>query len=151
MLGLIEDARHTTTQWFKEAGDAVLLLGVTRNDLGASELLSVVADEASGAVPLLDLDAEKAVQKVCLEAIQTGLVRSAHDCSDGGLAVALAESCFSSYGREAIGARIDLSEHAKSSGLMLSPALLFGESPSRIIISLKPAHVFDVKAGALPA
>ena len=117
MLGLIEDARHTTTQWFKEAGDVILLLGVTRNDLGASELLSVVAGEASGAVPRLDLEAEKAVQKVCLEAIQAGLVRSAHDCSDGGLAVALAESCFSSYRREAIGARIDLSEHAKLSGI----------------------------------
>jgi phosphoribosylformylglycinamidine synthase subunit PurL len=145
MLGLIEDARHTTTQWFKEAGDVILLLGVTRNDLGASELLSVVAGEASGAVPRLDLEAEKAVQKVCLESIQAGLVRSAHDCSDGGLAVALAESCFSSYGREAIGARIDLSEHAKLSGIGGAPALLFGESPSRIIISLKPEHVSEVK------
>jgi phosphoribosylformylglycinamidine synthase len=145
MLGLIEDARHTTTQGFKEAGDLILLLGVTRNDLGASELLSVVTGEASGAVPRLDLEAEKAVQKVCLEAIQAGLVRSAHDCSDGGLAVALAESCFSSYGRVAIGARIDLSEHAKSSGLRPSAALLFGESPSRIIISLKPEHVSEVK------
>src|SRR5262249_36721206 len=148
MLGLIEDARHTTTQWFKEAGDIILLLGVTRNDLGASELLSVVAGEASGAVPRLDLEAEKAVQKVCLEAIQACLVRSAHDCSDGGLAVALAESCFSSYGREAIGARIDLSEHAKLSGpwsFGYAPALLFGESPSRIIASLKPEHVSQVK------
>jgi phosphoribosylformylglycinamidine synthase len=145
MLGLIEDARHTTTQWFKEAGDVILLLGVTRNDLGASELLSVVAGEAGGAVPRLDLEAEKAVQKVCLEAIQSGLVRSAHDCSDGGLAVALAESCFSSYGREAVGARIDLSEHAKLSGIGDAPALLFSESPSRIIISLKPEQVSEVK------
>jgi phosphoribosylformylglycinamidine synthase len=145
MLGLIEDARHTTTQWFKEAGDAILLLGMTRNDLGASELLSVVAGEASGAVPRLDLDDEKAVQKVCLEAIQAGLVRSAHDCSDGGLAVALAESCFSSYGRNAVGARIDLGEHAKLSGISDSAALLFSESPSRIIISLKPEHVSEVK------
>jgi phosphoribosylformylglycinamidine synthase len=145
MLGLIEDARHTTTQWFKEAGDVILLLGVTRNDLGATELLSVVAGKASGAVPRLDLEAEKAVQKVCLDAIQAGLVRSAHDCSDGGLAVTLAESCFSSYHRGAIGARIDLSEHAKLSGISLSPALLFGESPSRIIISLKPERVSEVK------
>jgi phosphoribosylformylglycinamidine synthase subunit PurL len=145
MLGLIEDARHTTTQWFKEAGDIILLLGVTRNDLGASELLSVVAGEASGAVPRLDLEAEKAVQKVCLEAIQAGLVRSAHDCSDGGLAVALAESCFSSYRREAVGARIDLIEHAKLSGVSEALALLFAESPSRIIISLKPEYVSEVK------
>jgi phosphoribosylformylglycinamidine synthase len=144
MLGLIEEARHTTTQWFKEAGDVILLLGLTRNDLGASELLSVVAGEDCGAVPRLDLETETAVQRVCLEAIQAGLVRSAHDCSDGGLAVTLAESCFSSYGREAIGARIDLSEHAKLSGLSLSPALLFGESPSRIVISLKPEHVSEI-------
>jgi phosphoribosylformylglycinamidine synthase len=145
MLGLIEDARHTTTQWFKEAGDVILLLGLTQNDLGASELLSVVAGEDCGSVPRLDLEAEKTVQKVCLEAIQAGLIRSAHDCSDGGLAMALVESCFSSYGREAIGARIDLSEHAKWSGLSDAPALLFGESPSRIIISLKPEHVTDLK------
>jgi phosphoribosylformylglycinamidine synthase subunit PurL len=145
MLGLIEDARHTTTQWFKEAGDVILLLGLTRNDLGASEVLSLMAGALGGAVPRLDLEAEIAVQKVCLEAIQACLVRSAHDCSDGGLAVALAESCFSSYGREAIGARIDLSEHAKLSGISDSAALLFSESPSRIIISLKPEHVSEVK------
>jgi phosphoribosylformylglycinamidine synthase len=146
MLGLIEEARHTTTQWFKEAGDVILLLGVTRNDLGASELLSVVAGEASGAVPRLDLEAEKAVQKVCLDAIQAGLVRSAHDCSDGGLAVALAESCFSSYRRDAIGARIDLSEHAKLSGIDDAVTLLFAESPSRIILSLKPEDAEAVRA-----
>jgi phosphoribosylformylglycinamidine synthase len=146
MLGLIEEARHTTTQWFKETSDVILLLGVTRKDLGASELLSVVAGETSGAVPRLDLEAEKAVQKVCLEAIQAGLVRSAHDCSDGGLAVALSESCFSSYRRDATGARIDLSEHAKLSGLDDAQALLFSESPSRIILSVKPEDAAAVRA-----
>ncbi|HEX5081583.1 MAG TPA: phosphoribosylformylglycinamidine synthase subunit PurL [Blastocatellia bacterium] len=145
MLGLIEDARHTTTQWFKEAGDVILLLGLTRNDFGASELLAITTGETGGAIPRLDLEAETAVQKVCLDAIQACVVRSAHDCSDGGLAVALAESCFSSYGRGPIGARIDLSEHAKLSGIGNAPALLFGESPSRIIISLKPEHVSEVK------
>ncbi|HEY6400189.1 MAG TPA: phosphoribosylformylglycinamidine synthase subunit PurL, partial [Blastocatellia bacterium] len=145
MLGLIEDARHTTTQWFKESGAVILLLGLTRNDLGASEALSILTGETGGVVPQLNLEAETAVQKVCLEAIQAGLVRSAHDCSDGGLAVALAESCFSSYSRGALGARIDLSEHAKLSGISDSAALLFGESPSRIIISVKPEHVSDVK------
>jgi phosphoribosylformylglycinamidine synthase subunit PurL len=62
LLGLIEDARHTTTQWFKEAGNVILLLGAMRNDLGASELLSVVVSDASGTVPRLGLDAKKAVQ-----------------------------------------------------------------------------------------
>jgi phosphoribosylformylglycinamidine synthase subunit PurL len=145
MLGLIEDARHTTTQWFKESGAVILLLGLTRNDLGASEALSILTGEVGGAVPQLDLEVETAVQKVCLEAIQAGLVSSAHDCSDGGLAVALAESCFSSYGREALGARIDLSEHAKLSGISDPATLLYSESPSRIIISVKPEHVSEVK------
>src|SRR6185436_19071726 len=117
MLGVIEDAKHITTQWFKEAGDAILLLGTTRDDLGASELLSVVANEASGVVPQLDIEAEKRVQQVCLTAIQSCLVRSAHDCAEGGLAVALTEGCFSSYGRKGIGAGIDLTEHAGLSGL----------------------------------
>ncbi len=145
MLGLIEDAHHTTTQWFREAGDVVLLLGKTGADLGASELLSVVADEIAGAVPHLDLETEKAVQQTCLTAIREELVQSAHDCSEGGLAVAIAESCFSSYRRQPMGARIDLSEHAGMSGLKDPAVLLFAESPSRIIISAKPEDVDRLK------
>ncbi len=141
MLGVIEEARHTTTQWFKEAGDIILLLGLTRQDLGASEVLSLIGGTVSGAVPRLDLETEKHAQQACLEAIQAGIVRSAHDCSDGGLAVALAESCFSSYRRPAIGAKIDLTEHSGMSGLKDRTALLFGESPSRIILSVKPENV----------
>jgi len=151
MLGVIEDAKHITTQWFKDAGDVILLLGATRSDLGASELLSVLTGEASGAVPTLDLEVEKAVQQVCLTAIQSCLVRSAHDCSDGGLAVALAESCFSSYGLAAVGAKIDLSEHAGLSGLDNALALLFAESPSRIVVSVKPENVERLKELAAQA
>lgn len=145
MLGVIEDSKHITTQWFKDAGDVIVLLGATRNELGASELLSVLTGEASGAVPQINLDAEKAVQQACLTAIQTCLVSSAHDCSDGGLAVALAESCFSSYRRNAFGARIDLTEHASLSGLKGDLALLFAESPSRIVLSVKPEKVEMLK------
>ncbi len=145
MIGIIEDGKHTTTQWFKEAGDVVVLLGVSREDVGASELLSVVTGEVSGAVPQLDLEAEKAVQQTCLDPIKQGLVRSAHDCSDGGLAIALAESCFSSYRRSSVGVEIDLSEHAKKSNLKDPAVLLFGESPSRIVLSLKPEYLDRVK------
>jgi phosphoribosylformylglycinamidine synthase II len=145
MLGVIEDAKHITTQWFKETGDVVLLLGVTRNDLGASELLSALTGEAAGAVPKIDLSEEKKVQDACLKAIQAGLVSSAHDCAEGGLAVALAESCFASYGRAGIGAKIDLGEHANLSNLTDSTALLFAESPSRIVLSAKPENVAGVK------
>ncbi|MEO6724516.1 MAG: phosphoribosylformylglycinamidine synthase subunit PurL [Blastocatellia bacterium] len=151
MLGVIEDAKHITTQWFKDAGDSILLIGKTGNDLGASELLSVLTGEAEGAVPHLDIEAEKAVQQVCLTAIQSCLVRSAHDCAEGGLAVALAESCFSSYGRNAVGAKIDLSEHVGLSELDDSLALLFAESPSRILLSVKPEKVEMVKELAAKA
>jgi phosphoribosylformylglycinamidine synthase II len=154
MLGVIEDARHVTTLWFKEAGDVVLLLGVTKEDLGASELLWALTGEAAGAPPSLDLKAELAVQRACLSAITEGLVASAHDCSDGGLAVALAECCFSSYRRGALGATIDLDEHAKASGVSDATTLLFSESPSRIILSVKSEAVDRIKqiaadAGAL--
>jgi phosphoribosylformylglycinamidine synthase len=151
MLGVIEDAKHITSQWFKAAGDVVLLLGVTRSDLGASELLSVLTGEAAGAVPKLDLAEELKVQQACLAAIQAGLVSSAHDCSEGGLAVALAESCFSGYGHSGIGAKIDLTEHARFSGLADSTTLLFAESPSRIVLSVKAENVDRVKEIAAEA
>lgn len=151
MLGLIEEARHVTTQWFKNSGDLILLLGLTRADFGASELLSELTGEIRGAVPRLDLDLEMAVQQATLTAIRNGLVKSAHDCSEGGLAVALAESCFSSYRHEALGARVDLAEHAALSDVTAPSTLLFAESPSRIIISVKPEDAAAVLAIAREA
>jgi phosphoribosylformylglycinamidine synthase II len=145
MLGVIEDARHTTTQWFKAEGDVILLLGRTRADLGASELLASLTGAVAGAVPPLDLALEQAAQQACLAVIETGLAQSAHDCSDGGLAVALAESCFSHYRHARIGARIHLPQHllpemAGGEETLRLAALLFGESPSRIILSVRPEH-----------
>jgi phosphoribosylformylglycinamidine synthase II len=116
MVGLIEDVRRVVLPGFKKSGDVIALLGTTQNDLDSL-------------VPKLDLDRELAVQKACLEAAEAGLLLSAHDCSDGGLAVTLAESCFSSLGRDAIGASVDLK------GEIGPTALLFSESPSRIVIS----------------
>ena len=92
----------------------IALLGTTQDDLSMSEYAVSIAGvttaefAASGKVPELDLERELAVQKACLAAAEAGLLLSAHDCSDGGLAVALAESCFSSLGREAIGAEVNL-------------------------------------------
>src|SRR5215468_12223766 len=94
---------------------------------------------ASGKVPALDLDREVAVQKACLAAAEAGLLLSAHDCSDGGLAVALAESCFSSLGRDAVGAAVDLN------GPFGPTTLLFSESPSRIVISFDPSDAGAVQ------
>jgi phosphoribosylformylglycinamidine synthase len=93
---------------------------------------------ASGKVPALDLNREVAVQKACLAAAEAGLLLSAHDCSDGGLAVALAECCFSSLGREAIGAEVNLE------GPLGPTVTLFSESPSRIVISFDPTEAATV-------
>ncbi|QQS44913.1 MAG: phosphoribosylformylglycinamidine synthase subunit PurL [Acidobacteriota bacterium] len=143
MIGVIEEARDATTQWFRDAGDVILLLGRTGNDLGAGELLSVLTGEETGPVPALDLETEKSVQEACLGSIKAGLVSSAHDCSEGGLAVALSECCFSSYRRPALGARVDLDAHA---GDLRNPvSLLFAESPSRIILSARPDNVTEIE------
>jgi phosphoribosylformylglycinamidine synthase len=158
MLGVIENARHVTAQWFKTAGDVILLLGKTNDDLGASELAASWVSEAVGRVPQLDLALEQSVQQVCLQAIQAGLARSAHDCAEGGLSVALAESCFSHYRKAAIGAQIDLTEHLGLSGARelteveaSKLALLFAESPSRIILSVAPEHTEQAKSLAAQA
>ena len=98
---------------------------------------------ASGAVPTIDLQLECAVQAVCLEAAEAGLLASAHDCSDGGLAVALAESCFSSLNRSGIGAEIDASEVATAS--LPASSVLFSESPSRIILSFPRSSLASIE------
>jgi len=139
MIGLVEDVHRVVQPGFKQTGDVVALLGTTADDLSLSEYAAVVdglsTEEmiAHGVVPKIDLQAERAVQTVCLEAAEAGLLASAHDCSDGGLAVALAECCFSSLGRTAIGAGITLP--ASLPGSLPTASMLFSESPSRIIVS----------------
>ena len=149
MIGLIEDTRKIVTHGFKNDGDIIALLGVTSDDLSVSEyartILGMTTDDmkASGRVPHVDLALEKLVQDTCLKLIDAGLLNSSHDCSDGGIAVAIAESCFSSLGRDAVGAEIEL----ESSGLS-NDALLFSESPSRIVVSFTPRHLDGVRAAA---
>lgn len=145
MVGLIEDVRRTIQPGFKNHGDVIALLGTTQDDLSTSEYAvsvggaTTVELEASGRVPELDLEREHSVQNACLEAAEAGLLTAAHDCADGGLAVALAELCFSSLGREAIGARVDLE------GTLSPTALLFSESPSRIVVSFEQAVVDQIR------
>jgi phosphoribosylformylglycinamidine synthase len=135
MVGIIEDVHHVTTQWFKAENRVIVLLGSTRDDLGATEYLAATRGVVEGRVPQLDLAQEKRLQDACLEIIRAGLVDSAHDCADGGLAVALAESAFSAYHKRAIGFEVDLEESG------LDPAtLLFAESPSRMILSTTEAN-----------
>jgi phosphoribosylformylglycinamidine synthase II len=136
MIGLVEDVRRVVQAGFKQAGDVIALLGNTANDISLSEYAATIdgvsTDSmiADGSVPKLDLKLECAVQQVCLEAAEAGLLASAHDCADGGLAIALAECCFSSLNRSAVGAEVEIPETSLS-----STSALFSESPSRIILS----------------
>ncbi|OQW32504.1 MAG: phosphoribosylformylglycinamidine synthase II [Nitrospira sp. SG-bin2] len=134
MVGLIEQADQTMTQWFKQDGDEIILLGATREDLGGSEYLKIIHAREQGSPPLLNMDAEKALHECVLALVRRGLVQSAHDCSDGGLAVTLAESCFSGQDRK-LGAVVRLAP-----GRIRRDAVLFGESQSRVVLSAKPSH-----------
>ena len=151
MVGLIDKAEHITTQAFKAAGDVIILVGPVIDPgagqlgLGASHYYKVVAGQKAGNTPRLNMTLEKNVQSAVLALIQAGLVKSAHDCSEGGLAVALAEGCMSGN----LGATVALPsgpalanfpEHAARAGL------LFGESQSRIIITVAPENVDAVLA-----
>ena len=137
MVGLIEPADRMTTQWFRNPGDRVILLGETQEDLGGTEYLKVVHYREQGAPPWLNLETEKTLHDCMLRLTSKRLVQSAHDCSDGGLAVTLAECCFSPQAVQdkPLGATIQLD----SNGLR-TDALLFGESPSRIVLSVAPGH-----------
>ncbi|CAN5478355.1 phosphoribosylformylglycinamidine synthase subunit PurL [soil metagenome] len=136
MVGLIEDTRKIITHGFKNDGDLIAILGVTNDDLAASEyaqtILGRTTDELidAGIAPQIDLALERLVQDTLLKLADQCLLNSAHDCSDGGIAVTIAESCFSSLGRKALGAKINLSGNG-----LTKESVLFGESPSRIIVS----------------
>ncbi len=132
VAGLLENAERRTTQWFKEPGDLVVLLGDAAGSLGGSEYLAMRAGKVAGRLAPLDLDRERAVQAACLAAIEAGCVRSAHDCAEGGLAVALAECCIT--GPRRLGAEVTLPAAPRLD------ALLFGEAPSRILVSLSPGE-----------
>ena len=135
VVGLIEDQSKVMTAGFKQAGDCIGLIGFTMEELGGSEYLKVLFDRNEGKPPVLDRKHEKQVQEFCLELIQKGLIQSAHDCSEGGLAIAVAESCFSAK-EEALGATLELESTLRGD------ALLFGETQSRIIISF-PEELTD--------
>ncbi len=138
MVGIIADARHVTTQSFKQAGDVILLVGGLGDELGASHYVKVVHGRKAGRVPRLDFEREKAVHEAVRAMIRSGLVRSAHDCSEGGLTVALAECCVSDKER-LLGASVDLG----ATGVRLDQAL-FNETQSRIVLSVSAANATAV-------
>jgi phosphoribosylformylglycinamidine synthase len=169
VVGLVEKPEHITTQWFKDEGDAIILLGdvADKNDpllgLGGSAYLQAIHGQKNGSPPRCDLDTAKTLHTTVLGLIQSGLVKSAHDCSEGGLAVCLAESCISQLvARELprlIGASVDLSAVGQASSLSQTKsengdrqdacptrldALLFGETQSRIVITCNPLDAVKV-------
>ncbi|WP_278529874.1 phosphoribosylformylglycinamidine synthase subunit PurL [Enterococcus asini] len=126
MVGLVQDLAHITTQDFKQAGDLVYVLGETKADFNGSELQKMQLGRIEGRLMDFDLATEKANQDLVLQAIQAGLVQSAHDCSEGGLALAVAESCFkNNFG---VDASFDMPK-----------ANLFSETQSRFVLSVKAA------------
>ncbi len=131
MVGIIDSLDEVCTASFKQAGDTIILVGETHDELGGSEYLKHVHDVTAGTIPRLDLGLEMDVQSTVRDAVRMHLLSSAHDCSDGGLAVALAESCISGH----LGCEVALDDG-------LEPvASLFSETQSRILVSLSDDKV----------
>ena len=144
MVGLIDDLAHITRATFQRDSAAILLLGDLGGELGGSEYLATIHGTVIGAPPRCDVERETALIDVLLEAIRSGAISSAHDCSDGGLAVALAECCIANPEHES-GAEIDLSSYSDLS----NRAILFGESQGRVVVSsVAPARVLEIAAWA---
>jgi len=142
MLGIIDDPKHITTQWFKEAGNVILLIGDIGNELGGSEYLKRIHGLKTGKPPKMDLAVATKTHEWLSQLIRKGWVKSAHDCSEGGLAVALAESCMSNPalsgagGDKFVGAKVNLAGFKQR-----ADATLFGESQNRIVISVAKANL----------
>jgi len=139
VVGLLEDATQALRRSFQSEGDAVMLLGTTGHDIGGSEYLKVIHGRVAGRPPKLSLDAEKHLYAAMLECARASLLHSAHDASDGGLAVALAECGFIGEER-GLGGIFDL-----PSGGLAPDVVLFSETPSRMIVSTSsPARVEEI-------
>jgi len=135
IAGIIEDFDKVCTMAFKNDGDIVVLIGENRDELGGSEYLKVIHNMERGVPPSIDLNLEKAVQETCRESIQAGILSSAHDCSDGGLAVTLAECCIA--GKKGLEIEVDIMNR--------DDFFLFGESQSRILVSLPENNIESLK------
>jgi phosphoribosylformylglycinamidine synthase II len=148
IVGLLEHADLVVSRAFRGAGDDIVLLGEGHGELGGSEYLKVVHNLVQGEPPALDLKAERALQDLLVSLAAAKLMRSAHDCSDGGIAVTLAECTFDSRG---IGATVSIDNVSVAANAdMNHAAALFGESASRVVVSVAPDATAEVlkRAGA---
>jgi len=146
LLGNHEDIRKAVSSDFKNSGDIIYLLGQTHQELGASELVTMFRDECGGGiggkVPAIDTTRNLALYRDLTAAMRQQLVVSAHDCSDGGFAVALAEACFGADS----GCSVDISEIFNDNNSLDKWGALFGESLGRILVSVKDEHSSDFEA-----
>jgi phosphoribosylformylglycinamidine synthase subunit PurL len=138
------------TQWFKKEGDVVYLLGEIGDSIGGSRYLQIVHGKKTGKCPSLDLGKEAKLHQALRASIGKGLLQSAHDCSDGGFAVALAECCITgaTHEKEALGVKASLPGTGRADGR------LFGEAQSRAIVSCDPSKSGELegllKASGVP-
>jgi phosphoribosylformylglycinamidine synthase len=147
VVGLLEHAGRVVKRGFRSAGDVIVLLGEGFGELGGSEYLKIVHGVVRGVPPVLDLERERRLQALLVQAAEAGLIRSAHDCAEGGLAVALAECCFdTSHGAEVNVPGVVLPEPVFS-----DIATLFGESASRAVVSATPERTDELLAEASAA
>jgi phosphoribosylformylglycinamidine synthase len=137
MVGLIENIDTHMTQWFKNEGDLIVLLGQTREEFGGSEYLKEIHGKVCGAPPELNLEMELKLIQALLKASEEGIINSAHDISEGGLAVAISESCFTP--NALVGVEI------KVPSLIRKDAILFSESQGRAIVSLSKKNLDKFK------
>ena len=134
VVGVVEDASRIARRAFQREGDAIVLFGSGAAELGGSEYLKAVHGLVRGRPPALDLVREAALQRLLVHGISSGLIRSAHDCSEGGLAVALAECSFDT----GLGASVDVPAVEAPTAAFRNIATLFGESASRVVVSVDP-------------
>jgi phosphoribosylformylglycinamidine synthase subunit PurL len=139
MVGLVEDLKHITTSYFKDEGDVIYLLGEDKEELGGSEYAKVIHNKVAGEPPQINLDEEKKLQDTLLNLIRRGLIKSAHDISEGGIVSAIAECCIINQ-EEQIGCEVEIPIKSRKD------FSLFSESQSRIIISISKDKILVLES-----
>ena len=136
MVGLLENIEQNTTIEFKDAGDFIVTLGALNGCVGGSEYLRTIHGQIKGPIPHLNLELEMGIQELCLDAIKKGIIKSAHDLSDGGLAVNISESIV--HSKPGLGAKLDVVRKLRDD------ELVFGECQSLIVVSLEEAALYEL-------